>query len=132
MSVRSWLPSVGVLALSLGLAACQTTGGMKSDPANTFAQITTEEAFIDSVVGKQLFYKADKANSIVIAEDRTWAGNWNGKAISGEWEFKVGYFCRTMVDAEKDCQKFELSKSQDTVKVTRNNGRGKSFIYTYE
>ncbi len=124
-SIRSIL---FVSLVTLGISACETTGGGTVKETSYF-EITKLSAFEQGVVGKKLWYEANK--HVVIKNDRTWVGDWDGKEIGGEWVWEDGAFCRTMATRPRDCQQFEMSDNFDGVRVTRDRGAGKSFTYWF-
>ncbi len=124
-SIRSIL---FVSLVTLGISACQTTGGSAANETSYF-KITELSAFEMAVVGKKLWYKSNK--HVVIEDDGTWIGDWDGKKIGGEWVWEDGAFCRTMATRPRDCQQFEMSDNFDGVRVTRDRGAGKSFTYWF-
>ncbi len=114
--------------VALSLSACQTTG---SGPSNevSYTQITKLSAFQGGVVGKTL---RKDSNHVVITDKGTWSGVWDGKKIGGDWVWEDGAFCRTMNDAPRDCQLFEMSNKFNQLRVTRNRGSGRSWNYQIE
>lgn len=119
--------AMAILTLTF-LSACQTTGSSgKSSVA--YNKITSESAFIGGVVGKTLLVGGKADQSVVIAKDNTWSGDISGKKMAGTWKWDNGYWCRTMDGGKDDCQEFAMSSMFDSIKVTRDMGKGKSWIY---
>lgn len=113
--------------LSLGfLSACQTT---TEESEVTYTQITTETAFIGGVVGKPLFLDSKVKGTVIISADKTWSGEVGPMKMKGTWEWKDGYWCRTLEGSPDDCQKYEMSSRYDAVRVSRDKGNGKVWIY---
>jgi len=115
-------------ALTMALAACQSSGDNASKNETSYMHLKTQEAFEGGVIGKTL--NLSDGDSVVIAKDGTWAGSYKEKAIGGTWKFVDGYWCRTITDGKESCQQFAMASTFDSIKVTRDMGKGKSFMYT--
>ena len=116
-----------VTALLLG--ACQSTG-IKSNPV--YQPVATTDDFAE-LEGKKLLFT--DGQYLVIESDGTIDGFFGGKRLEGTWEVTDGYWCRTFTAGPDyamknpvDCQQFE--KAGNSLKMTRDKGRGKSFNYT--
>ncbi len=116
-------PLVATAAISI--SACQTTGGQSSA---AYLPITTLSAFEGGVVGKTLIHSKNKSNTVVIAGEGTWSGKWNGETIAGEWVWEESAYCRTINDGKRDCQQIEMSDKFDSIRMTRNRGKGDSWV----
>ncbi|MBO9401040.1 MULTISPECIES: hypothetical protein [unclassified Shimia] len=109
------------------LAACQDVPSSGKGKAK---QLATQED-MSAVFGKTLTLNAGQ--SIVILEDGTLSGSWDGTPIVGTYVMKDGFFCRTLSQgpsgpSAEDCQLFVLDGNQ--LMGTRNRGEGASFTYT--
>ncbi len=95
--------------------------------AQSYTPITTEAAFHTLATNKKLWFGKDH---ILIRKHGALRGNFGGNARRGAWEWRNGYWCRTLTTHSKntDCQLWEFDGSQ--YRVTRNKGTGKTFIYT--
>ena len=114
----------------LGISACASTGGGTSAESDYF-QMTEFTAFEGGVIGKKLLYKPNESNHITIDADGTWKGTWNGSPIFGEWEWDDAAFCRTINTGEPDCQTVEMSSTYDSLRFTRDRGKGPSWIMLF-
>lgn len=94
--------------------------------AETFERISTEAEFSQLVVGKKLTLGK---NWFVIRKNGSLKGDFNGEKLKGAWQWRDGYWCRTLKSHSKntDCQLWEVSG--DEFRVTRAKGKGKSFTY---
>ncbi|WP_299292734.1 hypothetical protein [uncultured Tateyamaria sp.] len=110
-------------------AALFATLAVTAPPATAqdFEVIKTEDAFRSLIVGKRLTIGDDH---FVIRRNGSLRGSFGGAALRGAWEWRDGYWCRTLTSHAKntDCQLWEVAGSQ--VRVTRNFGKGRSFIYS--
>ena len=90
--------------------------------------ITSESAFNTEVVDQ---YFGDADGKSVAKSDGTIAGEFGGKKLSGTWQWKDGYFCRssTLGDLEigNDCLVIEVTDRR--MRLTLDNGAGPSIIY---
>jgi len=113
--------AITIVALTLSaMLATSTLAG------SGFKPITTESEFNQLVVGKKMNFNQ---NFFTIKKNGSLRGNFGGKALKGNWAWREGYWCRTLVTHSKntDCQLWEVEGNQ--FRVTRERGNGKSFIY---
>ncbi len=90
-------------------------------------RITTEAEFGKSIVGKRLNFGKDW---VTIQRNGKLRGNFGGNATRGVWEWRDGFWCRTLTKPRQntDCQTWEAVDGG--FKVTRDRGKGRSFTYT--
>lgn len=101
--------------------------GLMAAPAQAdFKRITSEADFRKAAVGKTLWL--DK-NYFTVRRRGTLDGNFGGTKIKGAWEWRDGFWCRTLTEPRQnsDCQLWEVDGK--SFRATRNKGKGKSFIY---
>jgi len=117
-------------ALLFVIAGCQTTASNNQD-ANAFTQISDDQIAV--LYGDKLEIND---NFIVIDPDGTFSGSWSDALITGTWEMREDYWCRTLTkfhDAsrigQEDCQLLEVSADGSSVRGTRNKGEGSQFTY---
>ena len=89
---------------ALALAGCmETTGGSPTvEPGEPVSegQIMTEAQFLATIADKDLTLLDDDGApqdaKFVIASGGTWSGAANGNPFRGTWEWRDGYWCRTI------------------------------------
>lgn len=127
------------MVLSLTVAAIFTVAGCVTtspEPKQRIAtavetatplRIATAEKFRALVVGKLL---SIDENSYTFRTNGTLDGTFGGKPIAGTWEWKDGYLCRQLTTHSKNygCQLWTVSGNQHI--ITRDKGKGKSFVLT--
>lgn len=104
------------------LAACTVPA-----PPLDQGRILTEADFRERVAGKTA--RSDLA-TITVAEDGTISGVSDGQAIAGTWEWRDGFFCRTITSpvlTPEDCQVWQIT--EDELIITRDMGTGGKLIY---
>jgi hypothetical protein len=108
---------------ALGLFAMT---GASALAGSGFKRITSESELNQLVVGKKMFL--DK-NYLTIKKNGSLSGEFGGKTLKGNWAWRDGYWCRTLLTHSKDtdCQVFEIEGNQ--LRGTRERGNGKSFVY---
>lgn len=110
----------GILALTL--AGCVDT----SLPV-TKGRISTEDQFLATVAGKTI---SNSDTTISIKHNGTITGVTHGNEISGTWEWRDGFWCRTITEpavTPEDCQVWEITQSQ--LVITREKGAGEVLRY---
>jgi len=89
---------------------------------NEFEKISTEEAFVERVVGKRLGY--DSGAVVVFLEDRTFGGGFSGSPVWGEWVWRDEQLCHQMNIGEKRykvaCKIPEISEKR--IRFIREDG----------
>ncbi|MET1415009.1 peptidoglycan-binding domain-containing protein [Roseibium sp. HPY-6] len=97
--------------------------------ANEAALVDTEAELREKVIGKKLTLDG---NWVIIKADGTFEGNFGKKALAGTWNWQDIYWCRTLTTHSKntDCQVYRVTPAG--LYVTRQKGKGKSFLYTIE
>ncbi len=118
---------IGIALISLGLAACETTGPQQSASSNAGMRLATQ-ADISAIDGKTLTLESGK--SYVVSSAGTINGSWGGSPLVGTYQMKEGFFCRVLTEgpngpSPEDCQILVLNG--DTLTGTRNRGAGASF-----
>lgn len=91
--------------------------------AHAFEKVTSRDQFVEIVEGKDLRLTGIKVNV-------TPAGQITGRAygfgVSGQWQWRDGYFCRSLywgkTDLGPNCQKVEVQG--DTIRFTSDRGAG--------
>ncbi|MEM7260305.1 MAG: hypothetical protein AAF404_23275 [Pseudomonadota bacterium] len=123
-----------LLALGLGLAMCVGVSGCKQGTTKPSEFVRVTNADISQYLGKKLSLNG---NHLIMAEDGTFAGMWNGGSLGGTWEMKDDYWCRVLTEFyqadrlnQEDCQLLESSGA--LLRGTRNKGSGQSFVYQVE
>jgi len=115
---------LAITVVALTLSAMVATSAMAG---SGFKRITTENEFIQLVVGKKLYFNKDY---FTIRKNGSLKGKFGGKTLKGNWAWRDGYWCRTLATHSKntDCQLWEVEGNQ--FQVTREFGKANSFIYT--
>ena len=113
---------------ALLLTAC--AGPTVVAPPQAFNGQITNQAEFSTIVGRRLTLGDD---FVVINADGTFAGNYGGVETFGTWEFRDGYFCRTVTQGPsgpdpENCQINILQGNTLTVKPDR--GAGRTVVYT--
>ncbi|WP_380053660.1 hypothetical protein ACFE33_11890 [Falsihalocynthiibacter sp. SS001] len=124
-----------VIAITLSLAATLAACGNRynvistNDVSRDSSVIKTEEAFRAYVAGRPL-YLGD-GNNLFIHQDGTISGVFGGEQMTGNWEWRRGYYCRTLAShsQDSDCQLFLLI--ENGVIGIRDRGQGAQFTYSY-
>lgn len=113
-------------AVMIALTGCVSTTGPEPATKAGPTRITTAADFNRLVVGKRL---ALDGNHLTIQSNGKMSGEFSGKPLAGTWEWKNGYWCRSLTSHSKDtdCQLWMVKGNQHT--VTRNKGNGKTFTY---
>lgn len=110
-------------------ATCLALVGLTSTyaMADGFKRIETEADFRKLIVNKKLTLGE---NHVVIRKNGNLKGNFNDEDLKGAWQWRDGFWCRTLSTHSKDtdCQTVEVMGNQ--MRGTRQRGKGKSFIYT--
>lgn len=103
--------------------ALLTSGSVAA--ASDLKRISTEDDFRKLVVGKKI--KCGDKDHYTIRRNGRLTGRFGGETLKGVWEWRDGYFCRTLTTVRPgtDCQKFEVSAKE--LRGTRNRGKGRSF-----
>lgn len=124
-----WKQILTATACSVFVGCGATPDGISNNSDTGYTQVTETE--ISNYFGRK--FSLD-GNHIVLNEGGTFDGTWKSEPIEGTWEMKDGYWCRVLTvffDAPKkgieDCQLWEAKG--DTVRGTRDRGKGISFIY---
>lgn len=97
--------------------------------AQAFEKVTTKSEFMELVEGKNLKLTGIKLNV-------TSSGNIEGKAygypVTGDWQWRGGYFCRSLYWGKKDlgdnCQ--EVTAKQGKIRFTSDRGAGRSAAFS--
>lgn len=113
--------------LRLAVAAIALAGIWAPAAMADYTRIKTEADFRKLVVGKKLWL--DKNNFVIRANGRL-RGKFSGQTVKGLWEWREGYWCRTLTEPRQntDCQTWSVDGK--SLRVTRQRGKGKSFVYT--
>lgn len=94
----------------------------------TWSRVTTADGFTAKVADQ---YFGDEGGQSIAKSDGTISGTFGGQKLSGTWEWKDGYFCRTStlgeMDLGSDCLVIEVTRNQ--MRLTLNEGHGPSVIY---
>ena len=118
---------LSAVALATTLTGCLESDDAMMDMAGM--SLTTEQAFREAVVGKTLEFMG---NTMVINGDGTISGPWDGRGITGSWEWRDGAWCRIVAigseERPEDCQLWSVDGNKAT--FTRDRGNGVSATYT--
>jgi hypothetical protein len=113
-----FLPALFALAPTVALAA-------------DYAPVTTREAFVALVQDHQLALPLFGISLKVEASGQI-EGTAQGAAVTGEWDWKDGMFCRTMrwaaTEIPADCQPVEVQDNA-RLRFTAERGKGKSAVF---
>lgn len=100
---------------------------MTEEPA--WMRLKTERAFRQWVTGRVLTGNGLK---FVIHGDGRISGTADGRAFSGTWVWRDGYFCRTArlegEDLGADCEVIEVARG--VMRYTRDKGAGAVLVVT--
>ena len=91
-------------------------------------RITTEQEYRDAIVGKKF---VSKDGYFIIHENGTMSGKFRGKKMTGKWNWKGKFFCRSpKLDGKKirrDCH--AIFVKGDTIIGVRKKGKGEQYVY---
>lgn len=115
--------------LSIALTAMALMTAIPTDVAAQGKRIASEAEFTKAVVGKRLLFGTD-GDWFRIQKNGKIRGNFGGKQTTGVWEWRDGFWCRTLTKPRQDtdCQTWEAVNGG--FKVSRDRGKGRSFVYT--
>ena len=92
-------------------------------PALAFERVTDRAAFLSLVEGKRL---TGDGVSLQVGRDGSIAGRGFGFRVSGGWDWREGYFCRTLDTVIRDfplnCQ--VVAVRGDTMRFVADRGAG--------
>lgn len=112
--------NVLTLALTFGLAATVAQ-------ADSFQPVRDRAGFERAVVGKKL---TALGVSLVVAPNGQISGRAFGKAVTGTWAWKGGYFCRDLNHGTKklayNCQAVGLTGQK--IRFVSDKGRGQQAV----
>jgi len=97
--------------------------------ASTAVQLTTPAEFAP-LLGKRL--ELNPSDFLTLNADGSLIGEFSGADTRGTWSIKDGFFCRVLTagprgPSPEDCQIFV--QDGDLLNITRDKGRGSSFVY---
>jgi hypothetical protein len=113
--------------LSISVAALVAACGDTALPV-TDGRITTEQQFMDTVAGKSA---ANQLAEVSIHRDGRVTGVSDGQPFAGTWEWRDGFWCRTITEpvaVPEDCQVWEIRDG--LLIITRDRGQGSQLRYT--
>ena len=91
--------------------------------ALAFEKIESREEFVEAIEGKDLKITGISVNVTPAGEIK---GRAFGIRVSGEWQWRDGYFCRSLFWGRQDlgpnCQ--EVTIDGDTIRFTSDRGAG--------
>ncbi len=94
-----------------------------ASPAAAFEAVTTRDAFLAAVEGKRL---TGDGISLRVAPDGTLGGRGFGLRVTGTWDWRGPYFCRTLDTVLRDfplnCQTVAIQG--DVVRFQADEGQG--------
>lgn len=93
----------------------------------TEGRIATREAFVNTAAGRTV---ANADTSVTITRDGRITGITHGNTISGTWEWRDGFWCRTItqpVVTDEDCQVWIVEGNRLT--VIRDRGTGDTLAF---
>ena len=95
-------------------------------------RITTEQQFVEEVVGRTLVNPEGYA--WVYQPDGRITGTWDGQPVTGRWEWHQTLFCRNVrigaTETGTDCQVKEVRGQQ--MRYTRDQGRGDTIVMSMQ
>jgi len=95
--------------------------------ADGFAKIDNEERFRSVIQGKSLHYPGIKLR---VEETGEIMGRALGLAVTGDWAWQSGYFCRNLKWGSRDigynCQ--EVRVNDNKLRFTSDRGAGRSAV----
>ncbi len=114
-------------AILAGAVVLFALPGVTPAAAQGFQRITTEAGFNQLVVGRKLSLNS---NYITIKKNGIVKGRFNGEPLRGYWEWRDGFWCRTLLTHNKktDCQIWEVDGNRH--RLTRERGEGGFNVYT--
>ena len=109
------------LSLTLGCAAALIAGSASAD----LAMISSQSDFLRLIAGKTLSRPLIK---IEVSEDGSISGKGARWAVTGDWMWRDGFFCRSLYwggsELGYNCQ--EVRTSEGRVRFTSDRGAGDS------
>ena len=109
------------LSLTLGCAAALIAGSASAD----LAMISSQSDFLRLIAGKTLSRPLIK---IEVSEDGSISGKGARWAVTGDWMWRDGFFCRSLYwggsELGYNCQ--EVRASEGRVRFTSDRGAGDS------
>jgi hypothetical protein len=92
-------------------------------PAHAFDRITSREAFLSLVEGRELI---GDGVALEVRGDGSISGRGFGLRLSGAWDWSDGFFCRTFETTEqrfpRDCQ--TVTRRGDLLRFRADRGEG--------
>ena len=117
----------GIACVALAMSAWSGTASAESGKK----KIATEQEFLDMVAGKKI---ANDHGHSIAHPDGTISGAFQGKKMTGTWDWEDRYFCRAAVWGKKvfgrQCQ--TVTVSDNKVTFGRDKGKGKKVGYRLE
>ncbi|MCA0921366.1 dihydrodipicolinate reductase [Pseudooceanicola nanhaiensis] len=99
--------------------------GLRAETA--FDRVESREGFVAQITGRELTYPGIR---LQVSEAGRIDGRAFGRPVTGDWRWKDGYFCRTMVWGRKElaynCQLVE--KRAGALRFTSDRGAGDSAV----
>ena len=91
--------------------------------ASALERITRQEQFVAAIAGRELRRFGIR---LTVAPDGTITGSGMGWDVTGEWEWRDGYFCRTLdwggSDLGQNCQAVSLDGNRMRFRSDRGTG----------
>lgn len=95
---------------------------------DNWERIHTKEQYLEKAAGK--FFGEDGGMSVATKDGKI-MGNFEGRILSGTWEWKDGFFCRTStlgeLDLGSDCILIEVTDHK--MRLTLEKGTGPQVVY---
>ena len=115
--------------LSIALTAMALMTFAPADVAAQGKRITSEAEFNKAVVGKRLQFGKD-GDWVRVQKNGKLRGSFGGNQTVGVWQWRDTFWCRTLTKPRQntDCQTWEAIDGG--FKVSRERGKGRSFVYT--
>ncbi|GFE66308.1 dihydrodipicolinate reductase [Litoreibacter roseus] len=92
--------------------------------AYAFEKVESKSEFVDAVAGKDLTIFAI---NVSVMPDGQIKGRAYGRPVSGQWQWRDGYFCRSLYWGSRDlgpnCQEVKLRGNKVRFTSDRGNGR---------
>lgn len=115
---------LGNVFATILIGACVVASAAQADG---FAKIDNEERFRSVIQGKSLHYLGIKLR---VEETGEIMGRAFGRAVTGDWAWQSGYFCRNLKWGSREigynCQ--EVRVNDNKLRFTSDRGAGRSAV----
>jgi hypothetical protein len=115
---------LGDVFATILIGACALASGAQADG---FSKIDSKDRFHRVIQGKSLYYPGIKLR---LEETGEIMGRALGRAVTGDWTWQSGYFCRNLKWGSRDiaynCQ--EVRVNDNKLRFTSDRGAGRSAV----